>query len=305
MNNEIHVFCAINDLYAMPLSVMLRSMRQSLSVTTPIVAHIAFSRISGTAIERIEETVEGSQIQINWIQVKDLPLASAKLWGHVSRESYFRLFIGELLPVYIDKVVYLDADLVVLSCISQLWDQKFDGATILAARDISEFSGLVSSPMGVKNYEKLGIPAESVYFNAGVMVINLRKWRHFDIGKRLLAYMGEYFADINYWDQDVLNAVLWNSWRELDYRWNVAAGAVCDYDVLRAPPFDRCEFTRIVGEAFIYHFSTYRKPWHEAYCLTHQDLFIEFFLKTPWVKDPQYVLKHKFFHSPLQVIRGN
>lgn len=288
MDNAMHVFCAINNEYAMPLSVMLQSMKQSLTVTNPVVAHVAFSDLSPAAQRKVEQTIEGSQIRINWIAAADLPLNSAKLWGHVSRESYYRIFVGSLLPSSIDKIIYLDADLVILSCISLLWSQQFGHATVLAARDVSEFSGLVSSTMGVNNYEKLGIPPTAVYFNAGVMVIDLDQWRRTNVQQHSLAYMEEYIDDINYWDQDVLNAVLWDAWRELDYRWNVAAGAISDYDVLLVRPFEEQQFRVMVKEAFIYHFSTERKPWHRTYSLPRRELFIDAFLMTPWAVDPHY-----------------
>nr|WP_294524628.1 glycosyltransferase family 8 protein [uncultured Rhodopila sp.] len=284
----VHIFCAINDAYAMPLSVMLLSMERNMLQSAAVVAHVAYRRLSDRSIQMIERTVQDTSVSISWIPVDELPFSGAKIWGHVSLESYFRLCMGDFIPRKVCKVLYLDADLVFLGSVNELWATPLGRHTVLAAHDVSEFSGYVSSPMAVKNFRALGIPANQRYFNAGVMVVDLIKWRKDKVLDLCNRYMQRFSKDINYWDQDVLNAVLWNACGEIDYRWNVAAGAVIDYPNMASPPFDSLSFAKMIDEAKIYHFSTSEKPWHLNYDHPRRELFLSYFQETPWVHDAAF-----------------
>lgn len=268
------VVCAINELYALPLAVMLRSLLGSLRHDENISVVILHSAVSEKAQCKVISSL-GRQTPINlqWRRVGDDNLRGLKVSHHVSTETYIRLLIADTLPE-LSKVIYLDADLIVRRSILDLWKIPMDGHILLAARDFSEFSGIASSPKGIKNYQAIGMPEDATIFNAGVMCIDLDAWRSRNVTSDILHYLNFYAKDINLWDQDGLNAILWNEWKEIDYRWNVTASAVRDYEKTVKPPYSNQEFKIMIDDPFIYHYTSSEKPWHARYKLPYSEYFL-------------------------------
>ena len=92
-----------------------------------------------------------------------------------------KLLLAERLPADLQRVIWLDCDLVVLADAGRLWDENLNGHHALATKDA--VVPLVSSPSGVAGWKELGIPADASYFNAGVMSIDLTLWRRDRCGR--------------------------------------------------------------------------------------------------------------------------
>src|SRR3974390_3144824 len=86
---------------------------------------------------------------------------------HYTTDSYTRLWLSEFFPPDVDRVLYLDADIVVVGSIAALWTTELEGA-LMGAVDIPGAGQFVTG---------LGMRAEDAYFNAGVLVIDLAQWR--------------------------------------------------------------------------------------------------------------------------------
>lgn len=128
--------------------------------------------------------------------------------GHVSLETYFRLAMAVLLPTSIDRVIYLDADLVVLSSLKELWESP------------RHAKGIAAVPEPGDSVQRLGLPEGSSYLNAGVLVIDLDAWRSEGVTAQLFEIAKENADRLQFWDQDVLAIYLQGDWQHLDARWN-------------------------------------------------------------------------------------
>ena len=109
-----------------------------------------------------------------------------------------RLLIGQLLPKTISRLLYLDADTIVLGDLSELWSWNLNGKTIAA-----------SSEPTVNRVRRRRIGLENApYYNAGVMLIDMEQWRKTEAEQRILsfysAHSGKLFAN----DQDAINGAL-------------------------------------------------------------------------------------------------
>ena len=116
---------------------------------------------------------------------------------------------SEILTQY-DKVLYLDVDIIVDGNISELWNTNIEEYVVAAVREESVEA----------NEERLGIPKNQKYFNAGVLLMNLKKIREEKFFEKIMNYLKKNYETILYSDQDVLNAVFYNTWLELDEKWN-------------------------------------------------------------------------------------
>lgn len=172
---------------------------------------------------------------------------SLPLIAHYTIDTYTRLWIKEFFPKNVNRVLYLDADIVVVGSVAPLWSANLDGALL----------GAVNIPGSEQGVKLLGLRHEDGYFNAGVLLIDIEQWRAIHAEEIVIDYIRKNPDRILY-DQDALNACFHASTRRLDYRWNVIR------PFYREPiplPLDRAEIEAIRRDARIIHFNGGSKPW--------------------------------------------
>ncbi len=160
--------------------------------------------------------------------------------NHISVATYFRMFIENYIDKEINYITYLDADTICIKnpleelnkTIEKLENSNF----ILGARTEKQTNKEV--------YDRLGI--KSNYFNAGVMVINLKKWRNQKLTKLLVERMNSLGEKIVHWDQDVLNSYFDGEFLEIKESLN----------------FNALNTDRLNEEVKITHYIGSKKPWY-------------------------------------------
>jgi lipopolysaccharide biosynthesis glycosyltransferase len=167
--------------------------------------------------------------------------------AHYTIDTYTRLWVGEFFPATVDRVLYLDADIVVLDSIAPLWTTDLDGALM----------GAVDIPGSDRGVTRLAMRPEDGYFNAGVLIIDLAQWRAIRAEQIVIEYIRKNPDRVLY-DQDALNACFHACTKRLDYRWNVIRPF---YREPLALPLARAEIEAIRREARILHFNGGSKPW--------------------------------------------
>lgn len=181
---------------------------------------------------------------------------------------YVRLFIPHFIPPSIEKVLYMDVDMIVEENISKLWKINLHGLAIAAVLDsITHFIG---SPYGgIKNYAALGLDPKSKYFNSGLFLINAKKWRESDITTKIIDCIKKNKKYVKYPDQYGLNVIFENQWLEIDPRWNCY---VTNWEI-RKP--------------FIIHYIR-RKPFYSSYNnrSDYQKKFYSYLNLTEWNNAP-------------------
>jgi lipopolysaccharide biosynthesis glycosyltransferase len=167
--------------------------------------------------------------------------------AHYTIDTYSRLWVGDFFPEEVDRVLYLDADIVVVGSIAPLWNTDLDGALM----------GTVDIPGSDRGVTRLGMRAEDGYFNAGVLLIDLQQWRKTRAVDTVLDYITEHPERVLY-DQDALNACFLHRRKRLDYKWNVI------WPFFREPselPLSRAELEATRRDALIIHYNGASKPW--------------------------------------------
>ena len=193
--------------------------------------------------------------------------------GHLSTAMYLRLFMAEYLPQNLDRVLYLDSDLVLVGGdIAVLWSLPL-GDTYL---------GAAWEPYDAKQRVPLGFSAEDFYFNSGVMLINLRRWRDDGITERLLSFAEANRAILHSPDQDVLNSVLRGKVTDIGSRWNWQALFPRFLpEELRLTPE---QFKSLRKKPSIVHFTSAYKPWFWRWEPHYKHLYTRVLRQTPWAK---------------------
>jgi lipopolysaccharide biosynthesis glycosyltransferase len=238
------IACGADDRYVQPLAVMLRSALANLSPDREAVVYVVDGGIEAEHKARLRNGWP-ERASLHFLPVRESSLAGLPLWGRMPVATYYKLLVPVLLPASLPKAIWLDSDLVVVGDLARLWDEDVLRCHALAVQDRA--IPLVSSHNGVRDFRSLGIPSDARYFNAGVMVMNLERWRRDDVAHQVMEYLLQHRDRVVYWDQEGLNAVLAGQWEALDPRWNRIAnprGA-----------------TNGNGDAWIIHYTGQLKPW--------------------------------------------
>jgi lipopolysaccharide biosynthesis glycosyltransferase len=133
----------------------------------------------------------------------------------------------------------------------------------------------------VPNYRDLGIAPSAKYFNAGVMVVDVGRWRDEAIGRRSLEALERHREHVIWWDQYALNVTLTGRWGELDGRWNQVAHLHV-YPSWAESPVDRQVFERLRDDPWIVHYCSSSKPWHADCRHPWTGEFFRVLDSTPW-----------------------
>lgn len=203
---------------------------------------------------------------------KDMPIGEGTISNEISVTTYFRLFLPYLLPNNVHKVLYIDADTITMSSIDELWNTDISGSAIAAVPDKESLQSFQKN--------RLKLPNNAFYFNAGVMLINLDYLRSIDFTQRSLSYIAEHREKILYHDQDVMNALLYDSIISLPYRWNMM-----DCYLFRKPLCNEVSYNDVIKwqkSPGIVHFAGFYKPWHKECLNPYRYMYRISLINTQW-----------------------
>lgn len=264
MNKEIPVFFAVDNGYIPFLSVALRSLIDNTSKENIYAIKILYTNVTEENKIKIKK-YETENISIEFVDLnKQLEEIKEKLYtrNYFSNTTYYRLFIPELYPEY-DKAVYIDSDTVCLSDIAELYNTDMGDNLIAGIPDgviqaIDIFKDYVERVVGVADYNN--------YFNAGVIVMNLKELRDYKFEEKFI-YMLEKIKFEVAQDQDYLNRLCKGRVKILDYYWN------------RMPVMGKTE-----GKINLIHYNLGAKPWYFDN-VVYQEYFWEYAKKTEFYNE--------------------
>ncbi len=208
------------------------------------------SGVTPAAREGLEKVAAGATVQ--WIEIhkSDLPqFGERQHLGHVNEATFLRLGLEKLAPADCDRVIYLDADVTVMRDLREMWECSLEGCVVGGVPDTfideNEFAN------------RWGLPNQACgYFNAGVMLIDLKKVRAEKLFSRALDFIIE--ENPPFADQDALNKVAWGRWRNLDAAWNVQRDMLIAGLADQLPPGKKLAEGARPG---VVHFTGRDKPW--------------------------------------------
>jgi len=213
---------------------------------------------------------------IIYLELESSVLNEFKISLHISKATYFRLLLAEILPENINKILFLDSDIIVTGNLTELQMLDFypsetkigrEKNNQLAAEDQTPYIYAVNHKFSATDLARLNKLefTGNVYFNAGVMLVNLKKWRLEKLSERLIECAKINNDHLLWWDQDVLNLVLNNRWKEIDYRFN-AFGLSYNKDL----------------DYRIVHYISDKKPWKLICRHPQKKLFWKYAKMTPF-----------------------
>lgn len=167
---------------------------------------------------------------------------------HISEASYFRYLLGQL-PL--DRVLYLDCDVVVTGSLTEIYYTDFGDNMMYAVED----AFLNIAPHSYKEF-----PDMKPYFNSGMLLIDLNKWRDQNIENQLMD-LTKQAVNLYYGDQDAMNIILKGKWQALDKIYNYQTGSLIAF-IQHKMPEALEKYKDLQGQQpKVIHYITRYKPW--------------------------------------------
>ena len=266
--------------YAIPATVMVRSLLEH-SRTAEINLFVLGIELDSDTKQTMlaswpSDRVEARFVDVDWQRYRNIFAPGT----YASGAAYLRLLIDRILPPDIEKVITLDCDGLMLADVAELWQLEPARCAVLAVKDpcVPRLRD-DRSPFVVDDTEA-GIP----YFNSGVMLIDLNRWRAEEISRRCIELAERHLDQALFQDQTLLNTVLCGRWEPLPLRWNCNAIhlAMHAYPSLRDRVYSYVEVTEAMRAPAFVHFISAHKPWHRTSYHPHRDLYEEVLARTAW-----------------------
>ncbi|MGG6241634.1 glycosyltransferase family 8 protein [Nodosilinea sp. AN01ver1] len=279
----IVVACAADDFFSMPLAVTAFSAFKNLDPKRQLILFVLDGGISSANKKKLLQTLNSSRVDLRWIKPTEVQVKTKLLKCKASNypiSAYYRLLLPAIIPQQFKKVIYLDSDVVVEGDLAKLWDQDFKGQPLLAVQDPTHKHIADVKHLKTRNLEGWGITPDKKYFNSGVLVINLEKWRQQHTADKVLEFIGQH-PDLPLPDQDALNIVLAGQWGELNPRWN-QTHVVHNYRSYQDSPYNEKLYQDLVHHPLIIHYTSRPKPWGKNCTHPQADRYFNYLDQTAW-----------------------
>ena len=197
---------------------------------------------------------------INFVEINEDDFEDYKVVNthkYITLPTFYRLKLPQLLPE-VNRVIYLDCDVVVNSSLYELFNTNMGESAIAGVYDI----------------DKKDVQNNPTCVNAGVLVMDLDNMRKYSIQEKFLEWTKKHIYEIKKGDQQIINETLRGEIIIVDNKWNVQSSNFSN----------RSSF---ISKPNIVHFVAKKKPWHYASFSYHRDLYFKYLQLTPWKLNAQ------------------
>lgn len=279
MNNDtLNIVYSTDDNYAQHTGVSIISLLDNNRHFLNIEIYIIDNNISAENRDKLVSIVDKYNRKLIFIDFSEYKnkLKLNMEWS-ISISSYARLFLSDMLPSHIDKVLYYDCDTIIVDKLDEIWDEDISNYFLAGVKDT------VNSNIKIA----VGMNKNDDYINAGMLLINLKKWRQDNITDKFLGFIEQYNGKVIHHDQGVINGMLNGLIKILPLKFNVMT---VFYTMKRE---EIIKYYNIDGDFY---------SEYEINEATHSPVYIHFtpgFVSRPWVKGckhPQKKLYWKYLN---------
>lgn len=279
----MNILYSSDNNYAQHMGVSIYSLLVHNTDINQITIYIIDNDISNENCEKLYNLVSGFK-NANLIFV---PFSEWKsklklnMSWNISISSYARLFVSDMLPPDTDRVLYVDCDMIICKSLINLWNTCIEGKVLAAVQD----------SVNPDTKQAIGVDSVTPYFNAGLLLINLKEWRKQDIGEKCLAFIEEHCGNVRHHDQGVLNGILRGDFVKLPVSENLmtihyffSQRRTLSYFHEQAPFYSQNEIDSAKNDPTVLHYtpSFTSRPWVKGCKHPLKNLYWSNLNKTSW-----------------------
>ncbi len=251
--NQMEILVTLDEAYIPYLNVMLSSLLHA-NPKQKFRVWLLHTSVRNAAMEETRRILDGRG-QLVMVSARDIGIDNVPTSGRYPREMYYRIFAARYLPKTLDRVLYLDPDIVVIGNLSELYHLPLDGYYFAAASHVGRLLNSVNSA-------RLDMARYSPYINSGVLLMNLELLRREQNFDQVFSYIDSHRHALLLPDQDVISSLYGEKILAIDpLRFNMTerlyakallSGKGLTIDWLRS-------------HTIIIHYCGRNKPWKETY----------------------------------------
>ena len=263
-HSNIHIGYGIDNNYARCCASSIASFCFN-NPTKNFNFHIMTNDLSTTNKKQFEQLAQLYSVNIYIYEINIDTLAKLPTQTHLPIATYFR-FILPLILDNVDKLFYIDADIICLQNADDLFNINLNNNIIGAVPDLPWMNKKRNKTLNLQNH---------IYFNAGMLIINIDKWNNFNTFAKVLQAIQNEPQKFRYLDQDALNLILTKHIQYLDTKFNCI-------------DINNIDKKNII----LLHFAAHPKPWNIAFPISkvcnefNKNLYQYYENKTPWKNLP-------------------
>ena len=199
--------------------------------------------------------------------------------------SYCRLFLYDILPETIDRVLYLDSDTIINSNISEFYHSELNDKCLLAIPDC----------LSKSYYDALSVDTSFQYCNSGVLLEDLSKIRKMDFQTIIREFINKNNGYVFFMEQTVLSAALGDKILYGNLKFNIQTVHILfnykQYLLYKKPinVISKEEFDNARSNPSIIHltnfFAVKNRAWYDKTNHPLKELFVKYKMNTPWKDD--------------------
>jgi lipopolysaccharide biosynthesis glycosyltransferase len=293
-NDVIHVGCGLDDYYLMPYGVLLVSLFET-NKMNKFHIHVFSSKLSDGSIEILKGITNKYNAGFTYYPMDSALLENLAETDRISNVTYSWNVIPELIDPKVNKLLYLDGDMIVLDDIKPLWETDLNGYVIAAVDDIAAIK--------YKENDRLRIPEQFGYFNTGTILIDRKEWVQNDFSRKVLSFARENAEILKFLDQDAGNCILYNKRKTLHPKWNQQVGVYFLKKNFVNSTYSNEVLDETINKPVIVHFNGMEKPWDYANLHPYKDKFNHFWklsgIEKPKKKKPLQKIAKKLVYRLL------
>lgn len=211
---------AINERYVEYCLVSIISLLEN-NTGNKVNFHILTDHLSSSTKLRMQNVIANYNCNIHFYEIPDswIDGLSLNCW---SKYTWYRLFLPQLIPSDVSRVLYLDTDTIITGSITELFNLDLSDYSIAGCLDIMSFSEGI--------FNRLGYPSKFGYVCAGVLLINLDYFRTNNLSNKIIDFAKTHSEIINFPDQDAINYICHSSTYHLPLKYDILAPFLSDKD---------------------------------------------------------------------------
>lgn len=190
----LHFALCVNDGYVPYACVTIKSIIEN-HKNKEVTIHLLSDFISDNMRKRLSEVVDNNYTTLLIHMVKDESLRGLK--NSWSIYAWYRIFLPQLLPDTIHRVLYLDADTIVTGDLNNLFTINMENKAIAGCLDPESFN--------IDTFERCGYDYSKKYICSGVLLMNLDYWREHNLTNNIIQWGSLNNDRIKFPDQDTIN----------------------------------------------------------------------------------------------------
>lgn len=219
----LHIALTFDENFWAPAYATMRSVCLYTKRREELVFHLCHRTLSAAHKADLVKICDEFPVELRWYDLDQSALFTdiAERMPENKRLSnivYARLVIDRLVGPDVERILYLDSDMLVLDDVAKLFKLDLGDNAIAAVKDPS--GALITGQRDIAKNRDIFDPADG-YFNAGMLLIDMAAWKSADIIGRMEAAYASGVMQRIYYDQDLLNLIFSRRWYCLPWRWNV------------------------------------------------------------------------------------